>query len=92
MNPYSMEFKFDPCVASAIGIQNCVIYTQVQNFNDYSGVKPTVKDLADSMPYFTVSQIKHALRGLEASGWLASEQPGASKLQMAKVYTAIRPK
>lgn len=90
MNPHSKVFEFDPDIAGEIGVQNCVVYTQVKNFNDSCGVKPTVKDLADSMPYLNVSQIKHALRGLEASGWLLAEQPGASKLQMAKVYTATK--
>ena len=90
MDPHSKIFEFDPDIAGEIGVQNCVVYTQVKNFNDHCGVSPTVKELADSMPYLNVSQIKHALRGLEASGWLESEQPGVSKLQMAKVYRAVK--
>ena len=79
--------EFDPEMAREYGLNKAVVHAIVSELNGM-GQRPTVAELEEEMPYFSVSQIKHALRGLESVGLLGSEQPGMTKLQMAKVYTA----
>lgn len=79
--------EFDPEMAREYGLNKAVVHAIVSEMNG-TGKRPTVAELEEEMPYFSVSQIKHALRGLESVGLLGSEQPGMTKLQMAKIYTA----
>lgn len=83
--------EFDPEMAREYGINKAIVHSIVSEMN-VMGKRPTAAELSEEMPYFSITQIKHALRGLESVGLLESEQPGMTKLQMAKVYTANKDK